>query len=67
MVNARRCSKFWSSSILVVLIVLSLFVSIIHFENMKVQSTSSTDPKELLKEFETEKDTIQKDIQVNIN
>jgi hypothetical protein len=34
---------------------------------MKVQSTSSTDPKELLKEFETEKDTIQKDIQVNIN
>jgi hypothetical protein len=35
---------------------------------MKVQSTSSTDPKELLKELKTEKDTIQKDIQeISIN
>ena len=42
-------------STLVVLIILSLFVSIIYFENIKTQTISSPDPKELLKEFKTEK------------
>jgi hypothetical protein len=67
MVIACRYSKFWSSSILVILIVLILFVSIIHFENTKTQTNSSTDPKELLKVFKTENDTIQKDIQEIFN
>lgn len=57
----------YSRSTLVVLIVLSLSISIIHFENAKAQTISSTDPKELLKEFKTGKDTIQKDIQINFN
>jgi uncharacterized membrane protein len=51
MVIACRYSKFWSSSILIILIVLIIFVSIIYFENMKTQTVNSTDPKELLKEF----------------
>ncbi|MGE5634194.1 MAG: hypothetical protein ACM3VV_03105 [Deltaproteobacteria bacterium] len=57
----------YSKSTLVFLIVLSLSISIIHFENAKAQTISSTDPKELLKEFKTGKDTIQKDIQINFN
>jgi hypothetical protein len=61
MVIAYRYSKFWSSSILVVLIILTLLVSIIHFENMKIQTiTNSTDFKELLKKFKTEKDSTKK-------
>ena len=57
----------YTKSILVVLIVLSLSISIIHFENAKAQTISSTDPNELFKEFKTGKDTIQKDIQINFN
>ena len=57
----------YTKSTLVVLTVLSLSVSIIHFENAKAQTISSTDPKELLKEFKTGKATIQKDIQINFN
>ena len=56
-----------TKSILVVLIVLSLSISIIHFENTKAQTVSSTDPNELFKEFKTGKDAIQKDIQINFN
>jgi hypothetical protein len=56
----------YTKSILVVLIVLSLSISIIHFENAKAQTISSTDPN-VLKEFKTGKDTIQKDIQINFN
>ena len=58
----------YTKSTLLVLIVLSLSVSIMHFENSKAQTiSSSTDPKELLKEFKTGKDIIQKDIQINFN
>jgi hypothetical protein len=57
----------YTKSTLVVLIVLNISISIIHFENAKAQTISSTDPKELLKEFKTGKDTIQKDIQINFN
>ena len=57
----------YTKSTLVFLIVLSLFVSIIYFENIKTQTISSTDPNELFKEFKTGKDTIQKDIQINFN
>ena len=57
----------YTKSTLAVLIVLSLSISIMYFENAKAQSISSTDPKELLKEFKTGKDTIQKDIQLNFN
>ena len=52
---------------LIVLIVLGLSVATIHFENTKAQTTSSTDPNELFKEFKTGKDTIQKDIQINFD
>jgi len=52
-------------STLVVLVILSLFISIIHFENAKEKTISSTDPKKLLKEFKTGKDAIQNDIQIN--
>jgi hypothetical protein len=44
----------YTKSILVVLIILSLSISIIHFENAKAQTISSTDPNELFKEFKTE-------------
>ena len=58
----------YTKSTLVFLIVLSLSISIIHFENTKAQTiASSTDPKELLKEFKTGKDAIQNDIQTNFN
>ena len=57
----------YTKSILVVLIVLSLSISIIHFENAKAQTISSTDPNELFKEFKTGKDAIQNDIQINFN
>ena len=58
----------YTKSTLVVLIILSLFISIIHFENAKAQTiSSSTDPKKLLKEFKTGKDSIQKDIQINFD
>ena len=52
---------------LVVLVILNLSISIIHFENAKAQTISSTDPKKLLKEFKTGKDAIQNDIQINFN
>ena len=55
----------YTKSILIVLIVVILSIFIIHFENAKAQTISSTDPNELFKEFKTGKDTIQKDIQVN--
>ena len=46
-----------SSSILVVLIILSLSVSIVQFENIEAQTTnSSTDPKTLFKKFKTEQE-----------
>jgi hypothetical protein len=54
-------------STLVFLVILSLSISIIHFENAKAQTNSSTDPKKLLKEFKTGKDAIQNDIQINFN
>ena len=58
----------YTKSTLVVLIILSLSISIIHFENAKAQTiSSSTDPKKLLKEFKTGKDSIQKDIQINFD
>jgi hypothetical protein len=57
----------YTKSILVVLIVLSLSISIIHFENAKAQTISSTDPNELFKEFKTGKNAIQNDIQINFN
>jgi hypothetical protein len=58
----------YSKSTSVFLIVLSLSISIIHFENAKAQTiASSTDPKKLLKEFKTGKNIIQKDIQINFN
>jgi len=56
-----------TKSTLVFLIVLSLSISIIHFENTKAQTIGSTDQKELLKEFKEGKDTIQNDIQTNFN
>ncbi len=55
----------YTKSTLVVLVILSLSISIIHFENAKAQTISSTDPKKLLKEFKTGKDAIQNDIQIN--
>ena len=52
-----------TKSILVILIVLSLSISIIHFENTKAQTiSSSTDPNELFKEFKIGEDAIQKDV-----
>jgi hypothetical protein len=57
----------YTKSTLVFLIVLSLSISIIQFENTKAQTIGSTDPKELLKEFKTGKDAIQNDIQTNFN
>ena len=57
----------YTKSILVGLIVVILSVFIIHFENAKAQTISSTDPKEVLKEFKTVKDAIQNDIQINFN
>ncbi|HLN36070.1 MAG TPA: hypothetical protein VK250_12425 [Nitrososphaeraceae archaeon] len=57
----------YAKSTLVVLIVLSLSIFIIHFENAKAQTISSTNLKELLKEFKTGKDAMQKDIQINFN
>ena len=57
----------YTKSTLGFLIVLSLSISIIHFENGKAQTIGSTDPKELLKEFKTGKDAIQNDIQTNFN
>ena len=57
----------YTKSTLGFLIVLSLSISIIHFENAKAQTIGSTDPKELLKEFKTGKDAIQNDIQTNFN
>src|SRR4029078_7534605 len=57
----------FTKSTLVFLIVLSLSISIIHFENTKAQTIGSTDPKERLKEFKTGKDAIQNDIQINFN
>jgi hypothetical protein len=57
----------YAKSTLVVLIVLSPSISIIHFENAKAQTISSSNPKELLKEFKTGKDAMQKDIQINFN
>ena len=57
----------YTKSTLVVLVILSLSISIIHFENVKAQTISSTDPKKLLKEFKTGKDAIQDDIQINFN
>jgi hypothetical protein len=56
-----------TKSTLVFLVILSLSISIIHFENAKAQTNSSTDPKKLLKEFKTGKDAIQNDIQINFN
>jgi hypothetical protein len=52
---------------MVFLIVLSLSISIIHFENVKAQTIGSTDPKVLLKEFKAGKDAIQNNIQINFN
>ena len=57
----------YTKSTLVFLVILSLSISIIHFENAKAQTISSTDPKKLLKEFKTGKDAIQNDIQINFN
>ena len=57
----------YTKSTLVVLVILSLSISIIHFENAKAQTISSTDPKKILKEFKTGKDAIQNDIQINFN
>ena len=54
-------------STLVVLIVLTLSVTIAQFEYANAQTISSTDPKELIKEFKTGKDIIQNDIQVYFN
>ena len=57
----------YTKSTLAFLVILSLSISIIHFENAKAQTISSTDPKKLLKEFKTGKDAIQNDIQINFN
>ena len=57
----------YTKSTLAFLVILSLSISIIHFENAKAQTNSSTDPKKLLKEFKTGKDAIQNDIQINFN
>ena len=57
----------YTISTLAFLVILSLSISIIHFENAKAQTISSTDPKKLLKEFKTGKDAIQNDIQINFN
>ena len=54
-------------SILAALIVLTLSVTVVYFEYANAQTISSTDPKELIKEFKTGKDIIQKDIQVYFN
>ena len=45
----------YTKSTLAFLVILSLSISIIHFENAKAQTISSTDPKKLLKEFKTVK------------
>ena len=55
----------YTKSTLAFLVILSLSISIIHFENAKAQTISSTDPKKVLKEFKTGKDAIQNDIQIN--
>jgi hypothetical protein len=52
----------YTKSTLAFLVILSLSISIIHFENAKAQTISSTDPKKLLKEFKTGKDAIQNKI-----
>jgi len=57
----------YTKSTLAFLVILTLSISIIHFENAKAQTISSTDPKKLLKEFKTGKDAIQNDIQINFN
>lgn len=57
----------YTKSTLAFLVILSLSISIIHFENAKAQTISSTDPKKVLKEFKTGKDAIQNDIQINFN
>ena len=57
----------YTISTLAFLVILSLSISIIHFENAKAQTISSTDPKKVLKEFKTGKDAIQNDIQINFN
>lgn len=53
--------------IFVFLIILSLSFSIVSFEFAKAQFSSSTDPKETLKEFKDGKDSIQNDIQIFFN
>ena len=48
-------------------IVLSALLSLIHSESVNAQSNDPTDPKQLLKEFKTGKDTIQNEIQINFD
>ena len=49
-------------------IVLSALLSVIHSESVNAQSNDDpTDPKQVLKEFKTGKDTIQKDLQINFD
>ena len=61
-----KLNVFLQSHILV-LVILSIFLSIIYFEDAKSQTTSSNDPEQILKEFQTQKDAIQEDIQVNFD
>ena len=48
-------------------IILSALLFVIHSQSVNAQSNDPTDPKQLLKEFKTGKDTIQKDLQINFD
>ncbi len=54
-------------STLLFFILISISVVTIQFEYAKSQTITSTDPKQILKEFKIGKDSIQKDIQINFN
>ena len=49
-------------------IILSVvFISYMDIDSVDAQSNTSTDPKQLLRDFETAKDTIQNKIQINFD
>ena len=49
------------------LTILSVLFSCMYIDSINAQSDTSTDPKQLLRDFETAKDTIQKEIQINFD
>jgi hypothetical protein len=49
------------------LMILYVLFSCMYIDSVNAQSDSSTDPKQLLRDFKTGKDTIQKEIQINFD